>query len=158
MPTAVRERRSGEAELMRATSVGSREGWYLLMYLRYVDPDERARNFRLGVGRFDTPRNWERFLDGLSGEPAAAFTLRNFGIPYDNTVFYGRRAWTNSDAFRWIRGKVLRRTNPRRFLRDEETRNRPFPVGLSDLERNPGKWVLARIPPRAKDFRGSSCK
>lgn len=152
MPTAVRERRTGEAELMRTVSVGSREGWYLLMYLRYVDPEERAKNFRLGVGRFDTPKGWERFLNGLSGEPAATFTLRKFGIPYDNSVFYGTRAWTNFDAFGWIRGKLSRRTNPRRFLRDEETRERPFPIGLPDLEMHPGKWVLARIPARAKGF------
>ena len=154
MPTAVRERRSGEAELLRAVSVGSREGWYLLLFLRYVDPDERARNFHLGAGRFDSPKGWGRFMKGLSGEPAAAFTLRNFGIPFDNTVFYGSRGWTNCDAFRWIRKKILRRTNPRRFLRDEETRENPFPIGLSDLAGNPGKWVLARTFPRAKGFRG----
>lgn len=141
----------GDAELIRTASIGSREGWYLLMYLRRSDPEDRARSFLLCAGRFDTETGWRRFLKGLpEREPAEKFVLRNFGIPYDLSVFYSTRAWTNLDAERWLERKLRNRQDPRNFLREERDRKRPFPVGLGHMRANPGKWVVAKIPGKAR--------
>lgn len=149
--TVSRNRLPGDAELIRTASIGSREGWYLLMYLRRSDPRDKAGNFLLFAGRFDTESGWGRFRKGLpEREPAEKFVLRDFGIPYDLSVFYSTRAWTNLDARKWLDRKLGNRQNPRKFLREEQDRNRPFPVELGRMRANPGKWVVAKIPGRDK--------
>ena len=148
MASIPREPRKGESVLWRNASVSCLGGYVaLILVLRYMDPDDRAKSFRLVIGRFDTRKGWERYIEGLEKlEPAATFTLASIGIPENLRVYYSNRAWTNHDMRRWFRSKVGRTITETEYRRRENSRNEKSRIRLpvEFLKGNPGKWVVAK--------------
>lgn len=146
MPSIRREHRKGESVLWRNAAVSCAGGWIALMAIfRYVDPEDKTRNYRLNLGRIDTRKGWESYVKGLSGEPAETFKVSSLGIPDDLSVYYSTRAWTNFDAKRWLSSKIRRTVPEKIFLREEESRGmQRIRIPLSEVKARPRKWVVMR--------------